>query len=104
MISHGAQPEKRRKVRMERAETRLLGLFESLVDDETPGAGLFDFAKHVGMTLPTKGDADRVWAVFLAHYLSEMNANGRIDEDRVAHDLAAFPPIARRVAEINRAA
>jgi hypothetical protein len=42
-----------------------------------------------------------MWPMFLANYLNRDGTNGRVDEARVAHDLATWPPIVRRAAEIR---
>ena len=46
-----------------------------------------------------ENDADAWWPTFLSHYLKP---GLTIDEDKVAHDLATWGPIAARIAELKR--
>jgi hypothetical protein len=78
------------------AEGRLLNLFQDLAAE--PGDnGIIGFAKHIGMHLPTDDGGRSWWPMFLARY----TVGNSIDEAKIASDLAAFPPIARRVSELK---
>jgi hypothetical protein len=72
-------------------------LFEDLVADPSE-TGIIAFAKHIGMHLPIGDEGRSWWPLFLARY----TVGRSIDEERFAHDMATFPPIARRVAELKR--
>jgi hypothetical protein len=78
------------------AEDRLLGLFEDLISDGDD-AGIIAFCRHIGMNLTADDLGRSWWPRFLAHYTG---ING-VDEHRVANDLATFPPIVRRLAELR---
>jgi hypothetical protein len=85
------------------AEDRLRGLFEDFVLAEPVEQGIIAFCRHVGIPLPVRADVTKVdalwWGAFQGHYVT---ASGSIDEERVAADLAAFPPIAARIAYLRR--
>jgi hypothetical protein len=90
--------------RRQRAETHLRGAFEELLFEQNPQLGLRSFWKHAIHAVALDSlTPEGVWPMFLANYLSREDANGRVDETRFAHDLATWPPIARRVAEIRAA-
>lgn len=77
------------------AENRLLGLFEDLLMDKG-ATNLVSFLDHIGLKLLHR-PTDQWWPAFLAHYL----VKGRVDEDRVARDMATWGPIASRVMELR---
>jgi hypothetical protein len=87
---------KRLKSARAEAEDRLLAWFDDLVSG--PGDdGIIGFATHIGIHLSTDDEGRSWWPLFLARY----TVGTSIDEERFANDLAAFPPIARRVAELR---
>jgi hypothetical protein len=85
-----------RKKSARAAEDRLLGLLEDLIS-EAGDKGIIGFSKHIGMQLTTDDMGLSWWPRFLAHYTG---ING-VNEDRVANDLATFPPIVQRLAELR---
>jgi hypothetical protein len=89
-----------RKPDRREAQGRLESLFTDLVSDPGP-EGINAFCRHARIELSTEGKdaADRWWPTFLANYLT---GAGTVDEERVASDLATFPPIAARIAELRR--
>jgi hypothetical protein len=93
---------KEARQRRQRAETNLRGVFEELLFEQNPELGLRSFWTHAirGAAFESL-TAESIWPMFLANYLSRDHANSRVDEARVAHDLATWPPIVRRVAEIR---
>jgi hypothetical protein len=96
MISEMEVTVVRKKSARATAEDRLLGLFDDLISEEGD-RGIIGFCKHIGMHLTTDDMGLSWWPRFLAHYTG---INGVI-EDRVANDLATFPPIVQRVAELR---
>jgi hypothetical protein len=78
------------------AEDRLRGLFDDLVHD-AGDQGVIGFAKHIGLNLSAYDQGASWWPSFLAHYTT----GRKVDEERVANDLASFPPVVKRVAEIR---
>jgi hypothetical protein len=80
----------------------LRGLFDDLVADPAE-QGIIGFCHHVGIPLALPADVTKAgalwWAAFQGHYVT---TSGFIDEARVAADLAAFPPIAARIAYLRR--
>ena len=85
-----------RKKSVRAAEDRLLGLFEDLISDGED-TGIIAFCRHIGMHLTTDDMGRSWWPRFLAHYTGIKG----VDEHRVASDLATFPPIVRRLAELR---
>ncbi len=75
-----AKPE----ISIEEAEDMLLGLYEDEADN---GDG--SFFEHIGLS------PDATWEQFRQHY-----ADGPSPE-RVGNDLATYPPIAQRIAELE---
>jgi hypothetical protein len=95
-FGNGSDLMKRPQSARAAAEDRLLGLFQDLIAE--PGeTGIIGFAEHIGMRLSTNDSGRSWWPMFLARY----TAGRRIDEEHVARDLATFPPIARRIAELK---
>lgn len=80
------------------AEERLAGLFEDLVMGDGD-AGIVSFCRHAGIDLRDV-PAAQWWPAFRGFYVSR----GAVDENRVAADLATWPPIASRVIELQLAA
>jgi hypothetical protein len=78
------------------AEDRLRGLFDDLVHD-AGDQGIIGYAAHIGLHLSTDDEGKSWWPSFRAHYTTDR----KVDEARVANDLASFPPIAKRVFEIR---
>ena len=78
------------------------GLFDDLVADPAE-RGIIGFCQHAGIHLAVPADVTKAgaswWGAFQGHYVT---ASGSIDEARVAADLAAFPPIAARIAHLRR--
>ncbi len=75
-----------KQISIEEAENMLLGLYE----DETEfGDG--SFFVHIGLP------PDSTWEQFFEHYADR----GGPSSERVGHDLATYPPIARRIAEVK---
>ena len=68
------------------AENLLLSLYE---DEAIHSDG--SFFEHVGLS------RDASWGHFRRHYDKE----GLPDADRAANDLATYPPVARRIAELQ---
>ena len=73
------------------AKDNRIGLVQGLYDDEAE-EGDGSFFLHVGLP----GDA--TWEQFRAHYAV---GEGDVDADRACQDLATYPPIAARVAELK---
>jgi hypothetical protein len=95
-FGNGSDLMKRPQSARAAAEDRLLGWFESLVEE--PGdTGIIGFAKHIDLHLATNDEGRSWWPCFLARY----TMGKQIDEERAARDFATFPPIARRVAELK---
>jgi hypothetical protein len=92
---------KEARQRRQRAETNLREAFEGLLFEQNPQLGLRSFWKHAiqGAALD-RLSPEVVWPIFLANYLSH-DRGCRVDESRFAHDLATWPPIVRRIAEIR---
>ena len=74
------------EISIEEAEDMLLGLYEDEVEN---GDG--SFFEHIGL-LP-----DSTWEQFRDHYANR----GGPSSERVGNDLATYPPIARRIAELK---
>ena len=68
------------------AEDMLLGLYE---DEAENGDG--SFFEHIGLP------PDSTWEQFCEHYADR----GGPSSERVGNDLATYPPIARRIAELQ---
>ena len=68
------------------AENLLLGFYE---EELLNGDG--SFADHIGLP------RDASWGAFRRHY----DKDGLPDSSRAANDLATYPPIARRIAELQ---
>ena len=75
----------------------ILAMFFSEGDDD--GEGFLALIDHCGIDLAAcHGDVKQIPNVIAAHYRL---AQGRYDIDRAAHDLATFPPVAERIAELE---
>jgi hypothetical protein len=96
IISERERAMKRPKSARAEAEDRLFDWFENLVS--APGDdGIIGFATHIGIHLSTDDQGRSWWPLFLARY----TVGKSIDEERFAYDLATFPPIACRIAELR---
>jgi hypothetical protein len=82
----------RRKAGQGKAEGRLFGLFEDLVQD----GSIVSFCEHAGIPFVNVAP-DQAWPNFRKHYASDLT----VDEERVATDLATWGPIASRVVELQ---
>ena len=71
---------------IEEAEDMLLGLYE---DEAENGDG--SFFEHIGLS------PDATWEQFRRHYADR----GGPTPERVGNDLATYPPIAQRIAELK---
>ncbi len=71
-------------------------MFQELVTDESE-TGIVPFCQHAGIVMPQA--AEKWWPTFLVHYTGE---DGAPDHSRMCNDLATFPPVLRRVQEIQR--
>lgn len=76
------------------AHAALRDAFDDLVLDRSE-TGLIPFCNHAGINVPAS--ADLMWPSFMGHYRQRR----KIDIDRFCRDLASFPPIVARVAEIR---
>jgi hypothetical protein len=87
---------KRLKSARAQAEDRLLAWFDDLVS--RPGDdGIIGFATHIGIHLSIDDEGRSWWPMFLARY----TVGKSIDEERFACDVATFPPVACRIAELR---
>lgn len=76
------------------AHLALRNAFDDLVLDNSE-TGIVPFFRHIGVRTPDR--ADMWWPAFMEHYRQRR----KIDIDRFCRDLATFPPIVARVAEIR---
>ncbi len=83
-MTNPAPPATQPETSIEEAEDMLLGLYE---DEAENGDG--SFFEHIGLP------PDATWEQFRQHY-----ADGPSPE-RVGNDLATYPPIAQRIAELK---
>ena len=74
------------EISIEEAEDMLLGLYE---DEAENGDG--SFFEHIGLP------SDATWEQFCRHYAD----CGGPSSERVGNDLATYPPIAQRIAELK---
>jgi hypothetical protein len=76
----------------------ILGILISFLEDEET-ANFEDYIRHTGFDLGAINRSQELAAAWLGHYRIRQGAYG---VDRACNDLATWPPIARRIFELQR--
>ena len=86
--------------RMTKAESEgaLLSWFVDLTENDDLKAFL-DHIQFDMATVPSGANPEQFFEAFKGHYVRR----GRIDDDRVAQDLATYPPIAAEIVRLQMA-
>ena len=79
------------------AKRMLLNIFIGFAENDTDQ--LFEYFAHVGFDVAVVDDSKQIPAAWLGHYRI---GQGTYDIDRASMDLATWPPISRRIFELQQ--
>ncbi|MFZ3585441.1 hypothetical protein ACOI1H_25500 [Loktanella sp. DJP18] len=80
-------------------KTIILSIFADFAESDDDG-DLLSYLDHIGFDLRVISHVKELPAAFVAKYRLK---TGKYDVDRAANDLATWPPIAARIAELTEA-
>ncbi len=91
------------KLTVQEQKNLVLGVYLDFLENDDLD-GFVDFSKHAGLDFAALPDCPKCFADqfenwILGHYRI---SKGRYDVDRVANDLATYPPIVARVEELRK--
>ena len=79
------------------AKELLLGILVDFAENSTDQ--LFEYFAHVGFDIPALESSKQIPAAWLGHYRI---GQGTYDTDRALLDLTSWPPISRRIFELQQ--